>query len=96
MSTFGILFFGTPHRGTDGADLQSKVLDIISVLPFVEGNKQVLKHLGLNSEKLWELSEDFLGLHSRFQIVSFRESKRTPIGLFSKLVSAAFVLFVAK
>ncbi|KAI0970859.1 Alpha/Beta hydrolase protein [Xylaria arbuscula] len=70
--TKGIVFFGTPHRGADAANWAMLVIKIArTVLP--RSHFRFLKFLKRNSEDLYNVSEDFKHLASRYAIVSFYE-----------------------
>ncbi|KAI1168207.1 Alpha/Beta hydrolase protein [Nemania serpens] len=70
--TKGIVFFGTPHRGADAAQwglLAAKIAG--AVVPRLRSGH--LKLLTRNSEGLYNISEDFRHLASRYAIISFYE-----------------------
>ncbi|KAI1145838.1 Alpha/Beta hydrolase protein [Nemania diffusa] len=70
--TKGIVFFGTPHRGANAADWALMATKIgRSVLP--RSHFRYLEILKRNSEELYDVSEDFRHLASRYAIVSFYE-----------------------
>jgi hypothetical protein len=50
LSTYGILFLGTPHQGADGADLALCLLRIQSI--YTQTNDAILQHLRRDSEFL--------------------------------------------
>ncbi|CAI4218402.1 unnamed protein product [Parascedosporium putredinis] len=71
-STKAIVFFGTPHRGSDAA----KWLDMLSTITSnVSGRpkSRFAELLQTHSNGLLEISEDFMPLASSFSIVSFYE-----------------------
>ncbi|KAK3291348.1 Alpha/Beta hydrolase protein [Chaetomium fimeti] len=77
-STKGIVFFGTPHRGSDTARWAKVVADVVSTsLHRPEG--ELLKVLQTNSEGLMNVSEDFAPLASRYAIASFYETNVHPV-----------------
>lgn len=50
VSTYGIIFMGTPHQGCDGATLGKIFLDMASI--FVSTNDRILRNLQKDSELL--------------------------------------------
>lgn len=86
-TTYGLVFLGTPHRGSDLASLAETVAKIASV---AFGKRriqtQLLKTLRENSQQLQDLAEEFTELHSLYKIVTCFEQKKTAFskGLFSK------------
>jgi hypothetical protein len=50
VSTYGIIFLGTPHRGGNGVQLGKLLVNIASV--FVTADDRLLKHLEKDSEWL--------------------------------------------
>ncbi|KAJ5159113.1 phosphorylase superfamily protein [Penicillium coprophilum] len=78
-STQGIIFLGTPHRGSDNA----KWGQIISRIGAIGGSTQT-EHLNVlrqNSQALLELSDTFLDLakNPRLQTVSFYETQKMKV-----------------
>ncbi|MCJ1467841.1 hypothetical protein MMC07_006466 [Pseudocyphellaria aurata] len=65
LSTYGILFMGTPHQGGSGVQLGQLMLNVASV--FVKADDNILKHLERDSEWLQQqlgqygpISKDFV------------------------------------
>lgn len=77
-STYGICFFGTPHRGADVA-VWGKFLVNISRAAFKHPKTQLLDTLRSQSHELLELALDFGDLVPQLQIVSCVEQKETSI-----------------
>lgn len=77
-TTYGIIFLGTPHRGSGLASLGETVAKTASV---AFGKRkiqtQLLKTLRENSQQLQDLAEEFTELHSLYKIVTCFEQKRT-------------------
>lgn len=92
-ATYGIVFLGTPHRGSDLASL-GQTLARIAKVAFKNPKIQLLKILEENSQQLQDLSEQFSNLHSLFHIVSCFEQKETVFkkGLFRKTEMVRFTL----
>ena len=80
ISTYGILFLGTPHRGFDIAKWGSRLEWICgAVLPSasVDTQPQLIDSLKTNSETLQNIDRQFIQLTSRFRIYLFHEGKPT-------------------
>ena len=78
VSTYGILFLGTPHNGAEMARWASLLQSICSaVLPkkFFESSPQLIEALKSNNETLQNINRLFIDIVSRFQIYFFHESK---------------------
>ena len=75
-STFGIVFLGTPHRGSEATSL-AQILANIAKVTFKSPKTQLLKSLEKESAELMDLLEDFSHIHSSVQIVSCYEQKET-------------------
>ncbi|KAI1172686.1 Alpha/Beta hydrolase protein [Nemania sp. FL0916] len=70
--TKGIVFFGTPHRGSDAAQWGLLAKNIAgAVVPGLRSG--LLKALQRNSDDLYKISEDFHRLSRKYAIVSFYE-----------------------
>ncbi|KAI1127149.1 Alpha/Beta hydrolase protein [Nemania abortiva] len=68
----GMVFFGTPHRGSDAANWASLAKRIGRVV--VPGSKRgLLEMLKTHSEGLYNVNEDFRPLSTNYAIVSFYE-----------------------
>ncbi|KAK2737291.1 hypothetical protein FQN57_000375 [Myotisia sp. PD_48] len=83
ISTFGILFLGTPHNGADVAKLGSMLQSIISmVVPtkFVDSSAQLVHTLKSNNEHLQNINREFVQIMNRFHIYFFHESKPMDLG----------------
>ncbi|CCA75680.1 related to tetratricopeptide repeat domain protein-Neosartorya fischeri, partial [Serendipita indica DSM 11827] len=77
VSTHAVLFFGTPHSGTDGVGLVQLVNRIMSM--FLETNNTVLKHLKTNSEELYNIQKSFISASGKLNSIFFYEERETPI-----------------
>ena len=81
-ATCGIIFLGTPHRGSDYADIATPLTNVIK-LTYPRFATQIIKSLRKDSFVLQDLADDFRHLHSDFHIVSCYEQKPTKLGLVS-------------
>ncbi|KAJ5918868.1 hypothetical protein N7454_010012 [Penicillium verhagenii] len=82
VSTFGILFLGTPHNGSDIAKWGLLLHNICSaVLPkkFMESSPQLVKALRTNNETLQHINSLFADILSRFHIYFFHETRSTDV-----------------
>lgn len=81
-STLAIIFFGTPHRGSDLADTALKVAQVASAVTLKPHNRRIIQMLPRDTEILRKLRKDFestLGhmiQHNRFESSPFQEAKR--------------------
>ncbi|KFA66678.1 hypothetical protein S40285_09198 [Stachybotrys chlorohalonatus IBT 40285] len=72
-----ITFLATPHRGTNFAQTLNRILQTT----VVSNSKQYIAELGRNSLSLQKLNEQFRHIAPKLQVVSFYETRPTPIGL---------------
>ncbi|KAJ5601599.1 hypothetical protein N7510_011133 [Penicillium lagena] len=82
VSTFGILFLGTPHNGSDIAKWGLLLHNICSaVLPkkFMESSPQLVQALRTNNETLQHINSLFADLMPRFHIYFFHETRSTDL-----------------
>ena len=88
--TKAILFLGTPHRGSDTADLGTIARRIVSAFG-VDTNRKLLDSLGLRNEDLDRNHKSFTNIWDkrRFRVKTFQESRGLTgvnIGPLNKLV----------
>lgn len=77
-STRGLVFFGTPHRGTDVA-VWGEMVARIKVASYGRmGLSDYFRVLRPNQKDLMDISEDFRPLATRFAISSFNEDNPYP------------------
>jgi len=92
LSTCGVIFFGTPHAGANGAEFQAALTSIFRI--FVPGNSNLLQTLSRDSDQLRFLSQLYLPISQDFKTVCFYEEYKTPlVGGMSMMVK--FKLFCA-
>ena len=74
-STYGLIFFGTPHRGSSLAEW-GEILRRVSAISGFDTNSNLLQGLKPDSERLEELREEFNKmLHEKeWMITSFQET----------------------
>ena len=86
LSTYGIIFLGTPHQGTKNAELASILLNIQAITSPV--NDALVKHLSRNSEALEQQLSQFVSISNDFVIKFGFETYPTYLGgVFRDLVS---------
>jgi hypothetical protein len=82
VSTYGIIFLGTPHTGSDAAAwgrwLQG-MSDAVVPRRFFESESVLLRTLKNDSEILQEINSHFLDVYQRFRIHMVHESHKTDV-----------------
>lgn len=77
-STVGIMFLGTPHRGS-GKARDAEVLERIVAVSGFDTAKQNIKALQINSMELELIHESFMHIYEfgdrRFEVITFQEAK---------------------
>jgi len=89
LSTYGVMFFGTPHIGANGVEFQAALTNICRI--FVSGNSKLLGHLTRDSDHLRFLSELYLPISQDFKTIFIYEEYKTPLvgGMSILIVPAA-------
>lgn len=77
QSACSILFLGTPHRGSDLAEILNLILQA-SI--FNHSSKQYINELKRNSPTLLEINDQFRHMAPELQIISFFETRPTSVG----------------
>lgn len=83
VSTYGVLFLGTPHNGSSKAGLASVGSRMISALTpskVVDTNSQLTDTLREGSEVLQNITDMFVPLMKNFRIYFFWEQEKTNLG----------------
>ncbi|KAL1987901.1 hypothetical protein VTN96DRAFT_1885 [Rasamsonia emersonii] len=78
VSTFGILFMGTPHAGSEAAKwglLLQKICSAVFPKKFIDTSPQLIEALKTDSETLQNVSRLFNDNISRFHVFFFHETK---------------------
>ncbi|KAG9053227.1 hypothetical protein FS842_008484 [Serendipita sp. 407] len=77
VSTFAILFFGTPHSGANGVQLAEWMGRVLSVC--MSTNDRILKALNRDSSELENIQRLYLPASKRINTIFFYEEYPTPI-----------------
>ena len=85
LSTYGVMFFGTPHMGINGVEFQAALTNICRI--FVSGNSKLLRTLTRDSDQLRILSDLYTPIARDIKTVIFYEEYETPlVGKMSMMV----------
>ena len=79
VSTYGIIFMGTPHQGGNGVQLGKLLVNIASI--FVAADDRILKHLESDSEWLQQQLGQFGPISGDFVTRFAFEEYKTPTAL---------------
>ena len=79
LSTYGILFMGTPHQGGGGVHFGELMLNVASI--FMTTNNGILQHLERDSEWLQQQLGQYAPISSDFVTKFAYEIFPTPIAL---------------
>jgi hypothetical protein len=94
VSTYAVLFLGTPHMGSDNAKLAStgrRMIDAMVPSKVVDTDGQLLEVLKEGSETLQNVTDMFAPLMKSFRTYFFWEQEKTDFGATRKYVSLPFV-----
>ncbi|RYC59169.1 hypothetical protein CHU98_g7052 [Xylaria longipes] len=83
VSTYGILFFGTPHQGSGTANLATfaqRIIDVLLPSKLVDTQAQLLDAVREGSEVLQEITDNFAPLMKDLRIYFFWEQEKTDLG----------------
>ncbi|MCJ1288691.1 hypothetical protein MMC34_000220 [Xylographa carneopallida] len=83
VSTYAVIFFGTPHNGSDRVKLAStaqKMLSALTPKKIMDTNSQLLDALKEGSETLQNITDMFVPLMKQFNIFFFWEQEKTDLG----------------
>jgi hypothetical protein len=76
LSTYGILFLGTPHQGADGIDLAKLLLGIQSI--YSKTNDAVLKDLQSHSPALQQQLSQYTPISGNYETKFYFELLSNP------------------
>ena len=74
-SVSSIVFLSTPHRGTNLAEVLNRILQV----SFIASPMKFIAELASGSQTLQKLNEQFRHVAPRLKIVSFYETRPTPM-----------------
>jgi hypothetical protein len=75
-STSGIVFLGTPHRGSELVSWAMLLSNVIGIASFGQGiRKSLLRNLDTESDLLMEISRQFVHRSKSLKIMSFIEQQ---------------------
>lgn len=77
-ATYGIMFLGTPHSGSNVASFVKSVENVIYIA-FPGSQMNLIEDLKKDSVALFNLSDEFRRIASELEIVSFYEQRETTI-----------------
>ena len=77
LSTYAVLFFGTPHQGGNGVSLVEILTSILSTVTHT--NQKLLAKTKLHSEWLQNQQSDFNAISQDFETVFFYETLEMPL-----------------
>lgn len=84
VSSYAVLFLGTPHNGSSKAKLASigrRMLDVMAPSKVCDTDGQLVDALQEGSETLQNITDQFAPLMKQFRIYFFWEQEKTNIGL---------------
>lgn len=82
VSTFGIMFLGTPHTGSDAATwglMLQGMSDVILPRKLFQSESVLLKTLKKDNETLANINNHFLDIYQRFRIHMVHENHKTDV-----------------
>jgi hypothetical protein len=82
ISTYGIIFLGTPHLGSDAAKwgrLLQGLADAVLPKKVIESEPHLVRTLKGNNEILQNINLHFLDIYQRFEIEMIHEAVKTDI-----------------
>lgn len=90
VSTYGILFFGTPHQGSSKANLVIFLQRMVATLPskLVDTDSRLLDALAEGSETLQDITDNFQPKMKRFHVFFFWEQGKSDLGVMMDYVSS--------
>jgi hypothetical protein len=95
VSTYGIIFLGTPHGGADLATwgtIIQRMADAVVPKKLISTEPVLLKTLKKDSETLQQITNHFLDIYQRFKIHMVHENHKTSVKGMAQCVPPLFVL----
>jgi hypothetical protein len=83
VSTYGVLFMGTPHNGSNKANLASigsRMVNALTPSRIADTDSQLADALHEGSEVLQNITDMFVPLMKNFRIFFFWEQEKTNFG----------------
>ncbi|UZP35142.1 hypothetical protein NXS19_002958 [Fusarium pseudograminearum] len=84
LSTYAVVFLGTPHQGGEGIPLVEVLRRISSVVNHT--NTKILKKMERNSEWLQNLQSDYNAISQDVETIFFYETLKMNVGVMSLLI----------
>ncbi|OHF04061.1 pfs domain-containing protein, partial [Colletotrichum orchidophilum] len=84
LSTYAVLFLGTPHQGGQGVELAQLFTKVLSV--FSHTNNKLLQRMKPNSDWLFDLQERYNAISQDFKTVFYYETLKMPVPLLGSLL----------
>lgn len=84
LSTYAVLFLGTPHQGGQGIELAQVLTKVLSA--FSHTNERLLKRMKPNSDWLMDLQKRYNAISQDFKTVFFYETLKMPVPLLGRLL----------
>jgi len=81
-STYAILFFGTPHQGSNVAKMANLLIRVVKIMTpkkIVDTDSQLLNALKEGSEVLQNINDQFAPLMKKFRVFFFWEQQKTSL-----------------
>jgi hypothetical protein len=82
VSTYGIIFLGTPHNGSNAAawgGMIQRMADTVVPRKIFESESVLLKSLKKDNETLQQISSHFLDIYQKFKIHMAHENQKTDV-----------------
>jgi hypothetical protein len=82
VSTYGIIFLGTPHGGANAAawsGMIQRMADVVVPRKIFESESVLLKSLRKDSETLEQINSHFLDIYQKFRIHMAHENHKTDV-----------------
>lgn len=77
LSTYAVLFLGTPHQGGQGVSIAQAITKVMSVISHT--NSKLLGRMKPNSDWLIELQTRYNAISQDFKTVYYYETREMPV-----------------